>query len=263
MARYDRAIRPGGEGVIVLSLKTKGYHGLVRKSAIVYTNDPKNSHVSLILKARIKVPISLEPKAVLLQGFKGGDTSRVVTITAHEERPLALQVASLSLPNKVSYELKTVEEGRVYQVVLQNISKKPDRYSGLLTLKTNYPEKPDIAIRIFGHIRDNLQVRPESLDFQLTRGAAPYSKERNVSAHKRSVLISLQQGNNLKIEKVEINRSRFEVDVEEIEKGKSYRFDVRLLPGKVLKGRTDDQMIIHTNSGDNQEIRVPITIRAR
>jgi hypothetical protein len=249
--------------VIVLSLNTKGYQGLVRKTATVITNDPKNYRVRLILQARIKVPISLEPKAAVLQGFKGDDISRVVTITAHEERPLALQAVSLSLPDKVSYELKTVEEGRVYQVVMRNMSKEADRYKGLFTLKTNYPEKPYIAIRIFGQIRGNLQARPESLDFQLTGGAAAYSSKSNMSAYKRSVLISLQQGNNLKIGKVEINRSRFEVDVEEIEKGKSYRFDVRLLPGTVLRGRTNDQMIIYTNSGDNQVIRVPITIRAR
>jgi hypothetical protein len=41
-ARFDRDIPPGGEGTITITLDTKGCRGVNKKSALVYSNDPRN-----------------------------------------------------------------------------------------------------------------------------------------------------------------------------------------------------------------------------
>jgi hypothetical protein len=64
-------------------------------------------------------------------------------------------------------------------------------------------------------------------------------------------MVSLNQGDNLKIEKIEINRELFEAHVEEIQAGKSYRIDVRLYPEKLPKGIVNEKMKVYTNFKDD------------
>jgi hypothetical protein len=128
VVRFDRAIPPGGEGDITLKLKIKGFQGDLSKSAIVYSNDPEHPWIKLTLKAQVKVPISVEPRGVFLEGFKDDDITKVVTIRAHKDRPLTIEPVKLSLAGRVEYELKTIEEERIYQAVLRNISREERRY---------------------------------------------------------------------------------------------------------------------------------------
>ena len=39
MASFDKAIPPGGEGKITLSVDTRGYQGKIHKTARIFTND--------------------------------------------------------------------------------------------------------------------------------------------------------------------------------------------------------------------------------
>ncbi len=49
---FDRVIPPGGEGRISLRLNPKGCHGDTKKSALVLTNDPKNSYFTLAVQGK-------------------------------------------------------------------------------------------------------------------------------------------------------------------------------------------------------------------
>ncbi len=252
MARFDQAIPPGGEGEITLKLKTKGYQGALHKSAVVYSNDPKHPQIRLAVKAHVKVPISVHPRGVMLDGFVGDEIKQVVTIRAHEEQPLTLESAQLSLPKKVAYELKSVEEGRLYQLILRNISEKEeDKYSGSVTLKTNYPQQPEIIVVFLGYIKGNLQCTPGTINFGRIDTAQMEKQKQEESPYQRSVMVTLHQGENLKIEKIEINAAMFETQVKEIKPGKSYRIDVILQPEKLPKGIVNEKMKVYTNFKNN------------
>jgi len=260
VARFDRAIPPGGEGEIVLSLNTKGYQGTMQKYAVAYTNDPNSPQVNLTVRAQVKVPISIHPRGVMLEGFVGDTVQQLVTIQGHLDRPLVLESKELSLPERVAYELKTAEGGKIYHVILRNISRKADRYSGFLRLKTNYPEKPEIDVLFLGYIRENLYFQPESIHFGTLKAEGPREKQLGGSPYERSVLVSLHRGENLKIEKVEINREFFETNVKEVQPGKSFRIDVKLKPGKLPQGAVAEQLKIYTNVKDKPVAVIPIRV---
>ena len=261
MARFDRAIPPGGEGKIILELSTKGYEGTVSKSAVVYSNDPKQPKVRLSVSAQVKASISLDPRGVLLKGFTGDDITGVVTITAHKDQPLILEPVTLSLAGRVAYELKTVEKGRVYQAVLRNISTSERKYNGYLTLKTNYPEKPEISIRFVGHIKNRLQIQPKGIHFGRIESALPKNQSGRDSLSQRSVMVTLNGGNDLKIENVEINRKLFAVGVEEIQPGTTYRIDVTLRRDELPEGTVTEKMIVHTNVKKAPVFVIPVQVQ--
>jgi hypothetical protein len=261
VARFDRAIPPGGEGEILLSLNTKGYQGTMQKYAVAYTNDRKNPQVQLTVRAQVKVPISIRPRGVMLEGFVDDTVQKLVTIEGHLDRPLTLEPKELSLPKKVAYELKAVKKGRIYHVILRNISRKEDRYSGFLRLKTNYPEKPEINVLFLGYIRGNLLFQPQSIDFGTVKTSDSAHKTAGGSTYERSVLVSVHRGENLKISKIEADRKLFETKLRVVQPGKSYQIDVRLIPDKLPKGVVAEKLKVYTNLKDKPVGVIPILVR--
>ena len=148
MARFDRTIPPGGEGKITLRIKTRDYQGVISKSAKVYTNDPRKKVELLRINAFVKVPIYLSNRYVYLTGIADRKISRSITVKANENKPLKLEQISFDLSKKVAYRIEEVESGRVFMIYFTSIPGSVGIYRGVLKLKTNYPEKPEIIILI-------------------------------------------------------------------------------------------------------------------
>ena len=153
MAHFDRAIPPGGEGKITLKVDTKGYQGEVHKRAKVYTNDPRKKIEVLTIQAVVKAAISLSPRTVHLKGPMGQKVTKTVEIRAERDKPLNLEPTHFDLSKQVNYSIEEVEAGKLFRVHFTNIPGPNSAYQGLLKLKTNYPEKPEITIRIKGRFR--------------------------------------------------------------------------------------------------------------
>ena len=152
MAHFDKAIPPGGEGKIKLRVRTKGYQGSVHKSAKVYHNDPNRGVLVLKMTANVKVPIYLSSRYVRLYGKEGQSVTRVVDIKAELDKPLKLSPIEFNLSDKLSYTIEEIEKGKKFRIRFKSIPGPPQTYTGFLKIKTNYPEKPEITVRIRGRI---------------------------------------------------------------------------------------------------------------
>jgi hypothetical protein len=153
VAHFDKAVPPGGEGKIKLSVRTRGYQGAIEKSAKVYSNDPKNPLTRLSLKALVKVPIYLSSRYVYLYGKEGEAITRVVEVRAELDRPLTLTPYQFNLGEKLTYKIEEIEPGKRFQIRFKTIPISPQTYRGFLKLKTNYPEKPEITLWIRGRVQ--------------------------------------------------------------------------------------------------------------
>jgi hypothetical protein len=152
VAHFDKAIPPGGEGKIKLRVTTKGYQGSVHKSAKVYHNDPNKEVLVLKITANVKVPIYLSSRYVSLYGKEGQSVTRVVDIKAELDKPLKLSPVEFNLSDKLSYTIEEIEKGKKFRIRFKSIPGPPQTYTGFLKIKTNYPEKPEITVRIRGRI---------------------------------------------------------------------------------------------------------------
>jgi hypothetical protein len=148
VAHFDRAVPPGGEGKIKLTIRTKGYQGTLHKSATVYTNDPVKKTIRLSLKGFVKVPIIVSPRQVRLYGQEGKILTRLVEVRAELDEPLILTPAQFSLTGKLNYSIEEIEQGKRFQIRFTTTPGSPQAYRGFLRLKTNYPEKPEITVWI-------------------------------------------------------------------------------------------------------------------
>ena len=150
MAQFDRAIPPGGEGKITLRVDTSGYQGNVRKAARVYSNDLSNRVETITLSAYVKVPILVSSKLVYLHGKSAEAVKKTVEVKGELDKPLKIEPLEFNLKNKLSYKIEAVKPGKLYQVHFTSIPNTGDSFQGILRLKTNYSEKPEITIYIRG-----------------------------------------------------------------------------------------------------------------
>ncbi|NVM27094.1 MAG: hypothetical protein HWN70_14420 [Desulfobacterales bacterium] len=100
------------------------------------------------MKAFVKVPIYLSPRYVYLRGLAGQKITRTVRVRAEGNKPLKLEPSRFDLSTRVTYRIEEVKAGREFKVHFTSIPGPAGTYRGVLKLKTNYPEKPEITIRI-------------------------------------------------------------------------------------------------------------------
>lgn len=159
MAHFDRAVPPGGEGKIKLTIRTKGYQGTIHKSATVHTNDPVKKEIRLSLKGFVKVPIIVSPRQVRLYGNEGQILTRVVEVRAELDEPLILTPDQFSLTGKLTFSIEEIEEGKRFQIRFTTKPGFPQSYRGFLRLKTNYPERPEMTIWINVRIQKRAEAQ--------------------------------------------------------------------------------------------------------
>jgi hypothetical protein len=104
----------------------------------------------LKIKAFVQVPITISRRYVYLKGENDRKMSKTVEIRSNLDKPLVLDPAQFNLEGKLAYTLEEVEEGRLFRVSFTSIPGSRRTYQGFLKLRTNYPEKPEIVIRIRG-----------------------------------------------------------------------------------------------------------------
>lgn len=152
MAHFDEAVPPGGEGGITLQIETDGYHGTMKKSARVYSNDPERNVVRLSIKAKVKAAIDYSPRFVYLNAKVNQSVTRTVEIKAGLDRSLELDPVDFTLADKLDYSIRELEKGRRFEILFTTRPAEAQTYRGYLKLETNYPEKKNINIRIRGRI---------------------------------------------------------------------------------------------------------------
>jgi hypothetical protein len=263
VARFDRTIPPGGEGKITLEVKTKGLQGSFHKTARVFSNDPKKRLLTIGMKGKIWTPIHMKPRHLDLAGYLEEKIERIVHLRGEKKEPLIIKLASVSIPDKVAVELKEIEKGRDYQLKVKNKVEKKTVYTGQVKLTTNYPEKSEIVIGISGHIKTPVEVRPKVLKFGRMSDEQLQRSKRDGRSMGRWVTVTLNKGNDLKIEKVELERSLFEVVNGEmpISGGMIGMIQLTVEPflEKLRKGPNTDRLKIYTNQKDNKVLEVPIS----
>jgi hypothetical protein len=258
VARFDRTIPPGGEGKITLEVRTKGYQGKMHKTARVLSNDPEHPQVTIGLTGEIWVPVRVTPRYVHLKGMEDEVIETVVGLQGQKKEPLIVKLASVSIPDRVEVELKETEKGHTYELKVKNKVKGEARYRGDLRLTTNYPEMPEIVIQITGDIRGYLEVRPKMLSFGRTSQERLGKLKNSSKALTRSVTVLLNKGNDLKIEKVELEKSLFRASTKETRPGRTTQILVEPILEKLKKGANQDRLKIYTNQKGHEVVEVPI-----
>lgn len=118
--RYE----PGESGVIRAEFDMGNFSGEVDKAVAVYLNDDPDGKPSVVLVTRVHIPvlIGLEPKTQKWS-IGGPAESKTIRVTMNHTKPIRI-VGVTSSSEAFKHEIKTVEEGKTYDLVLTPVETK-------------------------------------------------------------------------------------------------------------------------------------------
>lgn len=164
----ERNVPAGGETKISTKLSLAGRQGQQHKAITVESNDPQQPRFVLTLKGTAGTALDVQPSRLMQsQLAPGSQPTGTVQITGMAGTPFKV-LAVESTSEQISARVVTVEEGRVYQLVVsptQPLS--PGQTEATLTVKTDHPQRPNLQVPVLFMAKADLVVAPRELIFPM------------------------------------------------------------------------------------------------
>ncbi len=109
---------PGESGLLRADFEMGNFSGTVDKMVALWLDGDAPSEPSTKLTVRVHIPVlvSLEPKT-LVWALNGDATPQTIRITMNQEQPIRVTAVNSSSP-AFQHELKTIEEGKSYELIV-------------------------------------------------------------------------------------------------------------------------------------------------
>jgi hypothetical protein len=207
----------------------------LNEGANILSNDPQNPKTRISIAASIKPYINVEPgHQIRLQGSPGDKVSKKVTITSFEKQPFKIIGITSTIEDKISYELNTIEEGKIYSLEIKTPAGLQGPFDGKVELQTNSKKKPSLVLHVKATMSKEVRVAPQYLFFGIIDTDKAVINSESLT---RKVQISKVKGNDLTIEKIEPSTDWITTKIETNEKGEQYTIIVTLNKEKLPKGK--------------------------
>ena len=223
----------------------------MRDRAILVSDDPTQSSITLNITGTVKQTIKVEPfAAIMLQGFQGDTIKQNVTISAVEDQTFKITGISTTLDDKIKPKVKTIQKGKAYRLEVQTRGELDEDFKGKVLLTTDYQRKPKIEIDVIGKVQKEVQVAPEYFFF----GIIDRSKDTvDPKSLQRTVLINSARGKDLQIEKVESTVDWIAIETITEKEGERYKLVITLRKDQLPKAGFREKINLHTTANKKSE----------
>lgn len=258
VTEYDEVIAPGEVGSIQAVVDTTEFRGPIAKSVTVYTNDPGNPRINLVVKANIKAQIEISPgyvRFVVVQGeeFKSSEQ------TIWSPDLADLQILEVKSPYEyVGVEHRLLESGdsdyrddaNRWRIDISLSQDAPvGQMADFVKVVTNHPRQKLVKIPVSGFVRPVLAVTPQVADFGRRELTEPQTATLEVK--------------NLGSEAIELGAAStdlpgLEAEIESVEAGRLFNLVLTLGSG-MEKGRFRGKVTIETTSPEQPVVEVGVT----
>ncbi len=259
VADFDREIPAGGEGWIRAKLDTTDYSGPVSKSILIMTNDPQDPTMTVVIKADVKPYVEVLPRPLMrFNAVKHEAMSQKVTVVASEDDP-GFKVTGVD--SNVPYLETTVRPA----AASERVSGKPDeQYEVVLTLAedapvgpvnaelvvhTNHPKAPNVAIKVYGVVRDLIHVTPPQIQFGTV--------DAKTKPGRSVIVVNNRTEGTTEVSAAEIGDPAFSTELLTIEEGRRFQVTVTIKPD-AEPGVHDTTLVLHTTDPEYPELTVPV-----
>jgi hypothetical protein len=211
-ADWTRKVEPGKTGSIPISYNSAGYSGQIFKAVTVTCNDKSNPRPVLQLRGTIWKPVDVVPPiAVLNLTADAPLASATVRVINNLPEPITLS-APESNNRAIAAELKTIQPGKEFQVVIAPVSLlPPGSVQAQITLKTSSTNVPVVAITVFANVQPAVTINPP----QIVLPAAPLAQPQT------NTLTFINHSTNLlALSEPAVNASGVDVQLKEVVPGR-------------------------------------------
>ena len=262
VANFDKQIAPGQTGKVHAVLDTTGFSGPISKGITVYTSDPDNPQITLIVKATIEPHISMKPGYARFLSVQGESTVGTISQTIWSPDGTDFTLLSVTSPFpyiKVEYREAKADErqgtdlkGRQWKVdlTLDNVAAPVGSLADYIQVVTDHPKQKTIQIPVSGFIRPILAVTPPAGDFGRVEVKEAIKKSFNVRNFATEAI---------KLTTIENTMAQgLEAQIDPIEEGREYMIRLVLKPD-APKGPFEATLTLKTDSAKIPQIQVSIS----
>jgi hypothetical protein len=259
VASFDHSVAPGATGKIDAEVDTAGFSGPITKAVLVFSNDPTNPQVNLVIKADVKAFIDVLPRPLIIfrSVLQGEPATEKLTLVSTDGSDFKIEGASASGgPYQLSYrELPAKEriaerKGSQWELTVTIPATAPEgMLNQKIVVKTTAPKAPEVAINVTGAVRPVVQVIPPDVNFGTVAGDALIGH--NV------LIINNRQGAELQLTDVKVDNPNFTTEVIPLQAGQRFQVAVSMKAG-VPKGPQKATLTIATNDPARKAIEVPV-----
>lgn len=257
VAKFDRRIAPGESGSIEAVVDTEKIRGAIAKSIQVFTNDPSNPKISLVIKANVRARVEAEPGYARFLAVEGeGEQTSSQTVWAPGRADFEI-VKVVSPYRFVTADFRRAEagDGRARKGEAEwriDLTLKANAPSGALAdhlqVHTNHPQEKVLKIPVSGFVRPVLTVTPRIADFGRRELTGPQTASLEIK-NLGSAAVSLGE--------VASSVEGLEAAVEPVEDGRHYKVVLTLSPA-MAKGPFTGKLTIATSSTRLPQLEVDV-----
>ena len=156
-------LAPGEELKVGASTNMSGRQGKQVKAVTVTTNDPETPSVQLRMEGMVTASIHVDPDRVNFGEILDDEPREaIVSITSTvDDLTFTVQSAELTGMDFVQHEIKEVETGKSYQVIIKTVGELPvGQHSARMIIRTDTKVRPVIFMNISMQVIGPLQIMP-------------------------------------------------------------------------------------------------------
>ncbi len=260
VAEFDKTIAAGATGRVEVKLDTASLAGPIAKPISVFTNDPDNPKIQLMVKAEVKPYLGVRPGYARFIYVQGEDIRPIPQVVWAEDGSdiEVVDVASpydhLTVKHRVAKEDERNPDypGKqwVFEVHL-------DPYAPIGALRdyvevaVDHPRQKTVRIPISGFVRPRQHVTPDKIDLGVLDGES--LPLRRVATFTNFITKGIE------ITKTESGVEGLSVEVNEVGRKDGHRFELVLTVGpEVPRGELRSTLKLHITDDQNPVVEVPI-----
>jgi hypothetical protein len=255
---YDKTIKPGAQGKVVLNVDTKTFQGPISKSALILTDDPEKAQVTVFVMANVKPYVESHPTGFFRLQALSGEIATSDLILASDEpdfKPTKVETPNshlkATLAPATDAEKVAGKGANQWKIALATTADAPEGLlGGYVKVTTGAAKQPEMNIAVSGYIKPTLSITPQAVNFG--------NFEPKADPVRRTVTIV---NNNIKNEGFQVTKAESNVPgvkTEVVMADKSRAQVIISVDDKVKKGVFDGVVTVTTTDPAKKEIRIPL-----
>jgi hypothetical protein len=265
-------LKPGETYSVDVEWETRMNVDAYRKSASIYTNDPRKPELAFVVKGQVKPPLLMIPADGVIDARTVSNSAprQVGAIIGSPDREeLKITSVTVSRPDLLEAEVRRLGDDDIKKSEVKigyeiEITIKPTPKLGTFTeevvLRTDHPDRPEVRLTVMGKVIGPISVTPAVVqikDVASRAGGESTSVALWVQGEDETEFTVASKPEKLK---VAITRADDKPQAAGAEvKGHMYRMDVTVEPD-ASPGLIDEPIVLHTNHPMAGEVTVPVHI---
>ncbi len=149
-----KQLNPGDSTRVAITIKTDNFRGLLKKNVYLYSNDPDQEELDIIMNLTVRNPLECDPVFVNFHSLRLG-SRKEATIKVFNRTSSPITLSSLASPDsQITLESsgKIIKPKGYIELKAVLLPKREGKVLGQFEIITNYRNKPIIKLSYIGQI---------------------------------------------------------------------------------------------------------------